>query len=560
MTGDGLDIQRDWDVAALQGGNWPPSLDDRFIHDRLAEVPAAVTARGASGRVLEVAAAEAIHSCKLSLHGLESIVLEPSPVMIDVARRRMAEYGARLTLVRGIGEKLPFPDATFERVLCESSIDHFAGPDLGVREMMRVCKPEGRVIIGAVNYGSLSVRVSRALYRLWRRLGRLDDDEHLFWDSPVPLEHTFECTYSELLRLGRQYGNLEEAIGISLGWATPGWGGVLDRLGPERAEPLLRRLDWAARRVPRFADYVLTVWRPRPAGTWTKPADPAMRVRSDDPAYRYKADTEARVWDRPWFQPDAAAAQLLAPSANRNLTGDPRRSWLDDLIARGPFDAAAMLGCDEDDTLESAWMRAGASTRLDVYELSSGVIRRRGARAPRGVRYLQADLNFVRLPAEQYDVIWSSGCLHHIVNLEYLLDQVARALRPGGLFAVRDYVGEALFHFDSRRLARVNAAFHAVPVRFRRGGLDAIGRNALAHGRSPFCAVRSDEVLSVARARFQVVHEGFTSALFPLAFFLDVEALAREVPDVLDRVLAAEAEALADPTLRPCEAYVVFRR
>src|SRR5262249_56177139 len=99
---------------------------------------------------------------------------------------------------------------------------------------------------------------------------------------------------------------------------------------------------------------------------------------------------EARVWDRPWFQPDAAAAQLLAPSANRNLTGDPRRSWLDDLIARGPFDAAAMLGCDEDDTLESAWMRAGASTRLDVSELSSRAIRRRGAPAPPGARHLPA--------------------------------------------------------------------------------------------------------------------------------------------------------------------------
>jgi hypothetical protein len=42
--------------------------------------------------------------------------------------------------------------------------------------------------------------------------------------------------------------------------------------------------------------------------------------------------------------------------------------------------------------------------------------------------------------------------------------------------------------------------------------------------------------------------------------FLDVDALAREAPDVLARVLAAEAGALADSTLRPCEAYALFRR
>lgn len=556
MTSDGLDIQRDWDASELLS-RWPVSPDSRFVYDRLSELPVAVTARGASGRVLEVAAAEAVHSCKLNLRGLESIVLEPSPVMIDVARGRMVEYGARLNFVRGIGEKLPFPDATFERVLCESSIDHFAGPDLGVREMMRVCKPEGRVVIGAVNYGSLSVHLSRALYRVSRRLGFVGHDEPLFWNTPVPAEHTFECTYRELLRLGAQYGDLEEVIGLSLGWGTPGWGRFLERLAPERAASLLQRLDAVARRNPRWADYVLTVWRPRPSVAWPKPADPAMRVRSDDPAYRWKVNAEARYWCLPWFAPVLSPA--LTSFMNRGLTGDPTRSWLDDLIARGPFNAAAMLGCHED-ALETTWMRAGASARLDVYDVSSGVIRRRRSRAPRGVRFIQADLNFVRLPAERYDVIWSAGCLHHIVNLEYLLDQVARALRPGGLFAFHDYVGEKRFRFEPRRLARANAALHEVPVRFRHNGQDAISGDQLAKYRSPFCAVRSDEVLSTAKERFQVVHEGFTSALFPLALFIDVGALAREAPDVLERVFAAETEALADPTLQACEAYVVFQR
>jgi ubiquinone/menaquinone biosynthesis C-methylase UbiE len=556
MTSDGLDIQRNWDSTALQA-RWPASPDNRFVYDRLSELPVEVTARGASGRVLEVAAAEAVHSCKLSLRGLESVVLEPSPVMIDVARRRMVEYGARLTFVRGIGEKLPFPDATFERVLCESSIDHFAGPDLGVREMMRVCKPDGRVVIGAVNYGGLGVHLSRALYRVSRRLGFVGRDQPLFWDSPVPVEHTFECTYRELLRLGARYGDLEETIGLSMGWGTPGWGGFLERLAPERAASLLQRLDGLARRIPRWADYVLTVWRPRPTIGSKKPADPATRVRSDDPAYRWKVKAEARYWCLPWFAPTLAPA--LTSFTNRSLTGDATRSWLDDLIARGPFNAAAMLGCDED-ALETAWMRAGASARLDVYDLSPGVIRRRRARAPRGVRFIQADLNFVRLPAERYDVIWSSGCLHHIVNLEHLLDEVSRALRPGGLFAFHDYVGETRFHFETRRLARANAALREVPARFRHNGPDAISPDQFRKYRSPFCAVRSGEVLSTARERFQVVHQGFTSALFPLAFSIDVGALAREAPDVLARVFAAETEALTDPTLRPCEAYVVFRR
>jgi hypothetical protein len=94
----------------------------------------------------------------------------------------------------------------------------------------------------------------------------------------------------------------------------------------------------------------------------------------------------------------------------------------------------------------------------------------------------------------------------------------------------------------------------------RPGAVTGDDRRRPPQYRSPFCAVRSGEVLSTARERLQVVHQGFTSALFPLAFSIDVEALAREAPDVLARVFAAETEALIDPTLRPCEAYVVFRR
>jgi hypothetical protein len=258
------------------------------------------------------------------------------------------------------------------------------------------------VVIGAVNYGSLSVRLSRALYGIGRRIGVLARDERRFWDSPVPLEHTFECTYRELLRLGSQYADLEEAIGVSLGWGTPGWGSLLGRLTPQHAAAVLARLDAVAQRVPRWADYVLTVWRPRPAIRWTKRSDPTKRVDADDPAYRSKADQEATFWGRAWFLAAVPIAQEIRPSLNRALTGDPGRSWLDDVVARGPFGSAAMLGCD-DDPLEIDWMRAGASPQLDVYELSPGVIRRRRAHAPRRVRRpptraLRRDL-VERLPA-----------------------------------------------------------------------------------------------------------------------------------------------------------------
>jgi SAM-dependent methyltransferase len=55
------------------------------------------------------------------------------------------------------------------------------------------------------------------------------------------------------------------------------------------------------------------------------------------------------------------------------------------------------------------------------------------------VEYQYADLNHVELPAAEYDaiVVWDS--LHHVANLDRLLEQVRGALKPGGVFLGMDH-------------------------------------------------------------------------------------------------------------------------
>ena len=52
-----------------------------------------------------------------------------------------------------------------------------------------------------------------------------------------------------------------------------------------------------------------------------------------------------------------------------------------------------------------------------------------------------ADLNTKQLQPDRYDVVVAHDALHHILDLEHLLDEIHRALRPGGSFIVYDYVG-----------------------------------------------------------------------------------------------------------------------
>ena len=140
-------------------------------------------------------------------------------------------------------------------------------------------------------------------------------------------------------------------------------------------------------------------------------------MRAVDPAYQWKIRAEAEHWTK-FFNPGLHGVFRAAERLDdARYTGSPDRSWLDDLAARGPFGTAAVLGCDAGG-YEAAWWGRGSSEELDVYDLTPAVLRRvRAGMTDRGrVRFIQADLNFVQLPAARYDVIWSSGCLHHIAN------------------------------------------------------------------------------------------------------------------------------------------------
>jgi SAM-dependent methyltransferase len=175
-----------------------------------------------------------------------------------------------------------------------------------------------------------------------------------------------------------------------------------------------------------------------------------MRVRSDDPAYQELARREAEFWERSPFTVgtlEALFTERVRRFLNASYTGDPDVGWLEHLIARGPFRRAAMLG-STGGIYERLWQRSSGSRYLAVYEISDGVIARtrvalRGRRLglpwpSREVRFVRADLNFVRLPADSYDAVWTTGCIRHVTNLEHLFDEIDRSLRPGGFFALHD--------------------------------------------------------------------------------------------------------------------------
>lgn len=298
-------------------------------------------------------------------------------------------------------------------------------------------------------------------------------------------------------------------------------------------------------------------------------AQPSMKALRTDPIYQAQAEGETDYWSNP---PLTAAALEAAHSPavkrflNASYTGDENLSWMADLARRGPFSRAAMLGSTEG-LKEKEWLSLNGSNRLDVYDISRPVLERarwelRPKRfgvhwPPLRARFFKADLNFVALPKNHYDVIWSSASLHHVVNLEYLFDEAHAALRPGGLLAIHDYVGEPRLQYAADRLALANAVLRRIPERYRHVSeitppkLDEV---------SPFEAIRSADTLGVVKERFDVLHLELIEALFPILIVLKFADMEREEPKHLPLVFDAELNARRDPAVKKCSMYGVFRK
>ncbi len=75
--------------------------------------------------------------------------LDPEPAMLSEARRLASSDAQRRCIrwVRGFGECLPFPDATFDRVTAQFSLRNMNDWHRGLSEMIRVLRPSGRLIV-----------------------------------------------------------------------------------------------------------------------------------------------------------------------------------------------------------------------------------------------------------------------------------------------------------------------------------------------------------------------------------------------------------------------------
>jgi ubiquinone/menaquinone biosynthesis C-methylase UbiE len=126
--------------------------DDEDIHRLLIETAGI----GSGDEVLDVACGPGLVVCEVARVARHVTGVDLTRAMIEQAEARQRSLGlTNLTWSVGDAQPLAFPDAAFSRVITRYSFHHFTDPAGVFAEMVRVCRPGGRVTVCDVFTSSL---------------------------------------------------------------------------------------------------------------------------------------------------------------------------------------------------------------------------------------------------------------------------------------------------------------------------------------------------------------------------------------------------------------------
>lgn len=235
------------------------------------------------------------------------------------------------------------------------------------------------------------------------------------------------------------------------------------------------------------------------------------RLRGDPEAYAEAARGEGEAWGE-LFGSDRAkavraedrrAAEMLRPGRGQLSFADiaARNGWR--------FSRGLSLACGNG-RAERELVERGICERFVGIDISPGVLEEaRNAAGDMGLDYRLGDLNRAELGVEEYDLVVTQNCLHHVLELEFLADQIWRCLKPGGVLWIDDFIGETQFQWSDERLRIVNEIMAILPPRYRRFRLhdfviETTKRPEIGNLVSPFEAIRSGEIIEIFSRRFEI--------------------------------------------------------
>jgi ubiquinone/menaquinone biosynthesis C-methylase UbiE len=127
---------------------WYAKNTGRDLERFIAVAQTVATRVAAGGRVLEVAPGPGFCAIEIAKSGHYSVTgLDISESFVRIARKKAQEAGVAVDFHHGNASKMPFPDGSFDFVVCTAAFKNFSDPIGALNEIHRVLTPGGRASI-----------------------------------------------------------------------------------------------------------------------------------------------------------------------------------------------------------------------------------------------------------------------------------------------------------------------------------------------------------------------------------------------------------------------------
>ena len=310
----------------------------------------------------------------------------------------------------------------------------------------------------------------------------------------------------------------------------------------------------------------------------------AVSARADDGGYQAKLAAETRIYKdvedinvlpqifhywsntylRPMLEeygcsnPDQFFAKYLRESAER--CGDEAPIFIS--IGAG--------NCDTEIRVAQLIRNAGISNFvIECLDMNPHMLQRGREMAERegvaaNIAFVEGDFNAWK-GTKQYTAIMANQSLHHVLNLEWLFDEVKQALNPRGYFIASDMIGRNGHQRWPEALSEVHRFWQELPVEYRHNS--QLNRQEELYenwdcSQEGFEGIRAQDILPLLLERFDFhVFIGFSNVVdvfIDRSFGHNFKADQEWDRAFIDRVHAFDEQALQAGSLTPTHLMAVM--
>jgi SAM-dependent methyltransferase len=244
-----------------------------------------------------------------------------------------------------------------------------------------------------------------------------------------------------------------------------------------------------------------------------KAADIISRAMADRSVYDAMAVRENEFWGKILPERESSEAAIEDTKASIELRVGRHFSSLARLAQerQRKFEHGLTLGCGAG-RCERELIRNRVCRTFHGIDVSANAIveaREIAKEQNLPLTYEVADLNLVELPEATFDLVVAQTCLHHILFLERVAEEIWRSLKTDGYLWIHDFIGETQQQHDLRRLSIVNQILAVLPEKFRKNQITGrlvtqSRRPEPGHLSSPFESIRSSEIVPVFQRWFTI--------------------------------------------------------